>query len=361
MNAKAAVMYKAHEPLVIEEIEIDKPDRREVLIRTSYAGVCHSDLHFIEGLYPHPCPCVLGHESAGVVEAVGEDVTYVKKGDHVITCLSTFCGECEYCLTGRMSLCQSPTTKRDPKGAQRLGLKGGLLNQFINLSSYADHMLVHEHSLVKVRPEMPLDRAALIGCGVMTGVGAVFHTAKVRPGDTVAVIGLGGIGLAAVNGAAIAGAGRIIAIDMVGAKLNLAKEFGATDVVDASQGDPVAQVKEMTGGGVQYSFECVGLKKTAEDCFKMLARGGTATIIGMIPVGTRIELHGPEFLGEKKIQGSAMGSNRFRVDMPRLVDFYLRGDLKLDRLISGRLSLSQINDAFAQLKTGAVARNVIAF
>jgi S-(hydroxymethyl)glutathione dehydrogenase/alcohol dehydrogenase len=361
MKAKAAVMYKAHEPLVIEEIDIDKPGRREVLIRTAFAGVCHSDLHFIEGLYPHPCPCVLGHESAGIVEEVGEDVTYVKKGDHVITCLSTFCGECEYCLTGRMSLCQSPQTKRDPKSPQRLGLKGGPLNQFINLSSYAEYMLVHEHSLVKVRPDMPLDRAALIGCGVMTGVGAVFHTAKVEPGSTVAVIGLGGIGLAAVNGAAIAGAGRIIAIDMVGSKLNLAKEFGATDVVDASAGDPVAQVKEMTGGGVHYAFECVGLKKTAEDAFRMLARGGAATIIGMIPVGTKIELHGPEFLGEKKIQGSAMGSNRFRVDMPRLVDFYIRGDLKLDRLISGRLSLSQINDAFAQLKTGAVARNVIAF
>jgi S-(hydroxymethyl)glutathione dehydrogenase/alcohol dehydrogenase len=173
---------------------------------------------------------------------------------------------------------------------------------------------------------------------------------------------MGGIGLAAVNGAAIAGASKIIAVDRVGSKLNLAKEFGATDVVDASAGgDVVKQIKEMTDGGVEYSFECVGLKVTAEQCFSMLRRGGTATIIGMIPVGTKIELHGPEFLGEKKIQGSAMGSNRFRLDMPRLVDFYLRGDLKLDQLISGRLKLPQINDAFAQLKTGEVARNVIAF
>lgn len=361
MKMKAAVMRQAKQPLAIEDVEIDKPGRREVLIKTSFAGVCHSDLHFVEGLYPHPCPCVLGHESAGVVEAVGEDVTYVKKGDHVITCLSTFCGECEHCLTGHMSLCNSPTTKRDPKGAQRLSIDGGPMHQFINLSSYAEYMLIHEHSLVKVRPDMPLDRAALIGCGVMTGVGAVFHTAKVRPGETVAVIGLGGIGLAAVNGAAIAGAGRIIAIDRVGSKLNLAKEFGATDVIDATAGDPVAQVKELTGGGVHYSFECVGMKQTAEDSFKMLARGGTATIIGMIPVGTKIELHGPDFLPERKIQGSAMGSNRFRVDMPRLVDFYLRGDLKLDQLISGRLPLGQINEAFKQMKTGEVARNVIAF
>jgi len=361
MKVKAAVMHKANEPLTIDEIELDKPARREVLIKTAFAGVCHSDLHFAEGLYPFPCPCVLGHESAGVVEAVGEDVTYVKPGDHVITCLSTFCGECEFCLTGRMSLCLSPSTKRDPKGAQRMRYKGQPITQFINLSSYADHMLVHEHSLVKIRPDMPLDRAALIGCGVMTGVGAVFHTAKVPPGSTVAVVGLGGIGLAAVNGAAIAGVGRIIAVDMVGSKLNLAKEFGATDVVNAADGDPVKQIKEMTDGGVEFSFECVGLKKTAEQCFSMLRRGGTATVIGMIPVGTRIELHGPEFLAEKKIQGSAMGSNRFRLDMPRLIDFYLRGDLKLDKMISGTLKLEQINDAFKQLKTGEVARNVIAF
>jgi len=361
MKIKAAMMHKAKEPLTIEEIELDSPGRREVLIRTAFAGVCHSDLHFQEGLYPFPCPCVLGHESAGVVEAVGEDVTYVKPGDHVITCLSTFCGECEFCLTGRMSLCISPTTKRDPKGKQRMSWNGQPLTQFINLSSYAEAMLVHEHSLVKVRKDMPLDRAALIGCGVMTGVGAVFHTAKVPPGATVAVVGLGGIGLAAVNGAAIAGAGRIIAVDRLGSKLNLAKEFGATDVVDASAGDPVKQIKDMTEGGVEYAFECVGLKVTAEQCFSMLRRGGTATVIGMIPVGTRIELHGPEFLAEKKIQGSAMGSNKFRLDMPKLIEFYLRGDLKLDQLISGRLKLPQINEAFAQLKTGEVARNVIAF
>ncbi|MDP6344096.1 MAG: Zn-dependent alcohol dehydrogenase [Alphaproteobacteria bacterium] len=361
MKAKAAVMYKAHEPLSIEEIDIDKPTRREVLIRTAFAGVCHSDLHFIDGLYPIPCPCVLGHESAGVVEAVGEDVTYVKPGDHVITCLSTFCGECEYCLTGRMSLCLSPLTKRAPDGDQRLSLNGEVVTQFANLSSYAEYILTHEHSLVKVREDMPLDRAALIGCGVMTGVGAVFHTAKVEPGSTVAVIGCGGIGLAAINGAAIAGAGRIIAVDMVGSKLNLAKEFGATDVVDGSEGGVVEAIRELTGGGVHYSFECVGLKDTAEQAFKMLQRGGCATVIGMIPVGTKIELHGPDFLGEKKIQGSAMGSNRFRIDMPRLTDFYLRGDLKLDTMISGRIKLEQINDAMDELKTGEIARNVIAF
>jgi len=361
MKAKAAVMRAAHEPLTIEEIEVDKPARREVLIRTAFAGVCHSDLHFIEGLYPIPCPCVLGHESAGVIEAVGEDVTYVKPGDHVITCLSTFCGECEFCLTGRMSLCQSPMVQRAKDGPQRLSQNGEVVGQFANLSSYAEYILTHEHSVVKVREDMPLDRAALIGCGVMTGVGAVFHTAKVEPGSTVAVFGCGGIGLSAINGAAIAGAGQIIAIDMLGSKLNLAKEFGATDVVNPADGDVVKQIRSLTDGGVHYSFEAVGLKATAEQSFRALRRGGTATIIGMVPVGTNVELHGPEFLQEKKIQGSSMGSNRFRVDMPRLVEFYMRGDLKLDQMISGRIKLEQINDAMAELKTGEVARNVIAF
>ena len=222
-------------------------------------------------------------------------------------------------------------------------------------------MLVHEHAIVKVRDDMPLDRAALIGCGVMTGVGAVFHTAKVEPGMDVAIIGCGGVGLAAVNGAAIAGAGRIIAVDTVGSKLNLAKEFGATHVIDASEKDMVGEVREITGGGVHHAVECIGLKVTAENAFRMIRPGGTATIVGMIPVGTKIELHGPEFLREKRIQGSTMGSNRFRVDMPRLVDFYLNGKLHLDEMITQRIELEDINTAFADMKSGSVARSVIMF
>jgi len=287
--------------------------------------------------------------------------SYVKKGDHVITCLSTFCGECEFCLTGRMTLCESPMVQRARDGQQRLSQNGEVVGQFANLSSYAEMILTHEHSVVKIREDMPLDTAALIGCGVMTGVGAVFHTAKVEPGSTVAVFGCGGIGLSAINGAKIAGAGQIIAVDMVGSKLNLAKEFGATDVVNPADGDAVKQIRSLTDGGVEYSFEAVGLKLTAEQSFRALRRGGTATIIGMVPVGTNVELHGPDFLREKKIQGSSMGSNHFRVDMPRLVEFYLRGDLKLDQMISGRIKLEEINDAMDQLKTGEVARNVIAF
>jgi S-(hydroxymethyl)glutathione dehydrogenase/alcohol dehydrogenase len=222
-------------------------------------------------------------------------------------------------------------------------------------------MLVHEHACVAIRPDMPLDRAALIGCGVMTGVGAVINGSHVRPGETVAVIGLGGVGLAAVNGAAIAGAGRVIAIDVGTAKQNLAKEFGATDFLDASEPDVVKRVKALTGGGVQHSFEAVGLSKTAEQAFTMLRRGGTANIIGMIPMGETINLMGAAFLDEKRIQGSQMGSNRFPVDMPRLVDMYMAGKLKLDQMISRRIKLEEVNDAFAEMKTGAIARSVIVF
>ena len=359
---KAAVLHAVHQPLTIEDVQLAKPGPREVLIRTKVAGICHSDLHFADGAYPHPMPCVLGHESAGIVEAVGEDVTYVKPGDHVVTCLSVFCGYCEQCLTGHPSLCQSAEIKLPPGVSRRLSWKGGeVMHQFLNLSSYAEAMLVHEHALVKIRPDMPLDRAALIGCGVLTGVGAVFHTAKVEPGSSVAVIGCGGVGLACVNGAALAGAGRIIAVDTVPAKLELAKQIGATDVVNAKETDPVKHINAMTGGGVNYSFECLGAKVTAEQAFRMLAVGGTATIIGMIPVGTKIELHGPDFLRERKIQGSLMGSNRFRVDMPRLVEFYLQGKLHLDHLISGQLKLEQINEGFDALRGGGVVRNVIMF
>jgi S-(hydroxymethyl)glutathione dehydrogenase/alcohol dehydrogenase len=222
-------------------------------------------------------------------------------------------------------------------------------------------MLVHEHAVAKIRPDMPLDRAALIGCGVLTGYGAVVHTAKVEPGSKVAILGCGGVGLATINGAALAGAGQIIAIDTLPAKLELAKQMGATDVVNASEGDVVKRVRSLTSGGVNYAFEALGAKVTAEQAFSMLAPGGVATIIGMIPVGTKIELHGVDFLAERKIQGSMMGSNRFRIDMPRLVEFYMQGKLHLDHLISGRIKLDQINEGFQALRSGSAVRSVIEF
>ena len=358
---KAAVLREVHTPLTIEDVDVSTPGPHEVLVRTVAAGVCHSDVHFQQALYPTPMPIVLGHESAGIVEAVGSEVRYVKPGDHVITCLSVFCGHCNYCTTGRPNLCNREGLQRGENEPPRLSRGGEVMHQFANLSSYAEQMLVHEHAVVKVREDMPLDRAALIGCGVTTGVGAVINTAKVSPGSTVAVIGCGGVGLSAVQGAAIAGAGRIIAIDTRPAKLELAQICGATDLINAAASDPVRQVRDMTGGGVEYSFEAIGLKTTAEQAFAMLAKGGTATVIGMIPVGTSIELKGSDFLQEKKIQGSSMGSNRFRVDMPRYVDMYLSGKLKLDEMISREITLDQINDAFAALLQGEVARQIIRF
>ena len=358
---KAAVLHAPHQPMTIQQVAIDKPGRREVLVRTAAAGLCHSDLHFIEGAYPTPVPTVLGHESAGVVEAVGEDVTYLRPGDHVISCLSVFCGHCEFCLSGHPSICQTAEVKLPPGVAKRLTWQGKHLNQFLNLSSFAEQMLVHEHALVKVRDDMPLDLASLIGCSVVTGYGAVVHTAKIAPGSTVAVFGAGGIGLATINAAQIAGAGRIIAIDKEPFKLELAKTFGATDVLDASAGDTVKRILALSGGGVHYSFECIGLKATAEQSFSALRSGGTATLIGMIPVGTRIELHGVDFLRERRIQGCMMGSNRFRTDMPRLIEFYLQGRLHLEEMVSARIALEQINEGFARLKTGGIARDVIVF
>ena len=358
---KAAVFREVNVPMEIEEVTVSKPGPREVLIRTKAAGICHSDMHFFNGSYPGKLPMVLGHESAGIVEQVGSDVHYVKPGDHVITCLSVFCGHCDQCLTGHLSLCQEPEMSRGKEEEPRISHNDQPLTPFAQLGSFAEMMLVHEHALVKVREDMPMDRAALIGCGVTTGIGAVIHTASVEPGSTVAVIGCGGIGLSAINGAALAGASRIIAVDMVASKLELARKFGATDLVDASDGEAIENVRELTGGGVHYSFEAIGLKATAEQAFRMLRPGGTATVIGMIPPGQMVELHGVDFLAEKKIQGSMMGSNRFRVDMPRFVDFYLQGKLHLADMISNRIALSDINEGMAALETGEIARSVIMF
>jgi S-(hydroxymethyl)glutathione dehydrogenase/alcohol dehydrogenase len=235
------------------------------------------------------------------------------------------------------------------------------VNQYLHLSSFAEQMLIHEQALVKIDRDMPLDKAALIGCGVTTGLGAVFRTARVAPGETVAVIGCGGIGLSAVQGARIAGANKIVAVDTAVSKLELAEQMGATHVVDASDDDPVEAVKELTGGGVHHAFEAVGLKQTAEQAYQMLRNGGQATVIGMIPVGTKIEVHGPDLLYEKTLTGSNMGSNQFRTDMPRFVDMYLTGRLHLDEMVSKRIRLDEINGGFEDMKSGNVARSVIVF
>ena len=357
---KAAVFHGPQKPLTIENVEVAQPIEREVLVRTVASGVCHSDLHFVDGYYQFPTPAILGHEAAGIVEAVGPHVTEFQRGDHVIACLSVFCGHCSYCLTGRTHLCQSRPV-RSPQQPPKLTWNGSPVNQFANLSAYAEKMLVHENGLVKVKNDMPLDRAALIGCGVTTGVGAVLNTARVEAGATVAVYGAGGVGLAVIQGARIAGAGMIIAVDVFEKKLAQARELGATHAVDASKVDPVKTIREMTGGGVEYAFEAIGLKKAAEQAFECIRPGGTATVIGMIPVGQKLELEGSVFLREKRIQGCSMGSNRFKVDMPKYVDFYQRGLLRLDEMITRRGKLEDVNEAFRAMKAGEVARTVLMF
>ena len=358
---RAAILRAVGEPLTIEEIDIDDPGPGEVRIRTAAAGVCHSDLHFVEGLYDTAMPCVPGHESAGVVTAVWTGVSYLAPGDHVITCMSAFCGVCRNCTAGRPVLCESTETWRPTTAPPRLSQGDEPLVQLYNLGSYAEEMLVHERACVKVRDDMPLDRGALIGCAVMTGFGAVTNTARVGVGSSVAVIGCGGIGLSAINGAAIAGAGTVIAIDIGPAKLEMALTFGATHTIDASLHDPVEAVRHLTNGGVDHAFEAVGSKATAEQAYEMVRYGGTAVVIGMVPQGQKLEIDAESLLMEKTLTGSNMGSNRFREDMPQLVEFYLDDRLHLDAMITRRMALDDINEAFAAMRSGEVARSVIVF
>lgn len=356
---KAAVLFAPNQPLGIEDVDIDEPQPNEVVIKTAAAGVCHSDLHFMEGKYPYPVPTVLGHESAGTVEKVGSAVTRVKPGDRVVVAFVTSCGVCNSCVTGKPYLC-SNTGALGRIGRIKLGDKP--MMQFANTSAFAEQQLVHENALVHVPDDVPMEVAALVGCSVMTGVGAVSNTVKMPVGSTVAVVGAGGVGLNIIQGAKLAGASRIIAVDLLENKLAAAREFGATDVVDASTGDSVQAVKNLTGGGVDYAFEAIGLAKTAEQCWGMIKPGGKAVVVGMVPIGQTVNLPGHEFvLGEKSMLGSFYGSTRQQYDMPWLMELYRQKRLKIDELITRRYKLSEINEAYEALKNGEVNRSVIMF
>ncbi|KHS48202.1 Zn-dependent alcohol dehydrogenase [Novosphingobium subterraneum] len=359
---KAAVLVEPGKPLEIQDLTVSKPGPHEVLIRTAACGLCHSDLHFIEGAYPHPLPAVPGHEAAGIVEAVGSEVRTVKVGDAVVTCLSAFCGHCEFCVTGRMSLCLGADTRRGVGAPPRLTRTddGSTVNQMLNLSAFAEQMLVHEHACVAITPDMPLDRAAVIGCAVTTGAGAVFNAAKLTPGETICVVGCGGVGLATVNAAKIAGAGRIIAVDPMPEKRELALKLGATDAIDAGP-DAAREIVEMTKGGVHHAIEAVGRPASGDLAVASLRRGGTATILGMMPLNHKVGLSAMDLLSDKKLQGAIMGGNHFPVDLPRLVDFYMRGLLDLDTIIAERIPLEGINVGFEKMKQGNSARSVIVF
>ena len=359
---KAAVLFDSPGELQICDVVTDRPGPREVLVQVKATGLCHSDFHYLSRAMPLPEPRVFGHEGAGVVEAVGDEVSYLNPGDHVIGFPVPFCGNCEWCLSGRPTLCEREGLARDPSQPPRLSLASGEpLVQFADLGTFAEQMLVHEHSLVRIDRDIPFDIAALVGCAVPTGVGAVIRTAKVPAGATVAVVGCGGVGLNVIQGAVIAGASRIVAIDINDGKLDFARRFGATDLINNSAGDAVEQVADLIpgAGGVDYSFEALGLKQTIELAFALLRRGGTATVIGL-GVGT-FEIPAASILQELKIQGSVMGSVQFRRDLPYLLDMYAAGRLKLKELVSRRISLDEINEGYAAITDGSVARSVVVF
>lgn len=358
---KAAVLEQANRPLTIEQIDIDQPRDNEVLVRVVASGVCHSDLHFIDGSWRTRYPVVLGHEAAGVVEQVGQDVTYVTPGDHVVISFHPFCGTCRFCVSGRPNLCQSGQIRKGEQSS-RLTRDGQPITQFAQVGSFAEYVLVNEGGVVKIRKDAPLDKVALVGCGVTTGVGAVINTAKVEPGSKVAVIGAGGVGLNVIQGANLAGAAQIIAIDMLDNKLEMARTFGATDTVNASKSDPVEAVKELTSGELDYSFEVIGNTRAMQQAYDMVGRGGTMVVVGMAPLGSHLEIDPVSlFFNEKTIKGCYYGSTRARVDMPKLVDLYMAGKLKLDELVSRTYPLEGVNDAFTAMQQGEVARSILSF
>jgi S-(hydroxymethyl)glutathione dehydrogenase / alcohol dehydrogenase len=356
---KAAVLQEFCSELVIQDVTPADPTPDEVLVRVVASGVCHSDRTAQQGANPLPLPLILGHEVGGVVESVGRDVTYVDRGDHVVTNVSASCGRCRWCRRGQVQHCENKHRSRPPGAGPRLSMGGVAVEPFVGLGGFAELLLVHQSAVVKVPPEMPLDRAALLGCAVTTGVGAVRNAANVQPGETVAVIGCGGVGLNAIQGARLCGASRIIAIDRIGSKLDRASLFGATDVVDAGRLDPVTAVRELTGVGVDHAIEVVGLAATMQQAFAMLDVRGQVTMIGVPRPEVRVELPAAEFLIEKRFVGSRVGSGPPRIEVPRLCELYLDGRLMLDELISDRPRLAEVNRALDDLDNPLGARAVL--
>ena len=366
MKTRAAVMYEHNQPVIVEELELDEPKANEVLIRTAASGVCHSDLSVVTGTIFYDAAVALGHEGAGVIERVGDDVTEFHPGDHVILSFVSYCGSCRMCQMEKVCLCESYDVPRGFQldGTYRLhNSSGDGILQMARIATMSEYMVVPEQNLVKVDEHYSLEKAALVGCGVTTGVGAVLNTAKVEPGSSVAVIGTGGVGLNAIQGAVLAQAERIIAVDIAEKKLNFAKSFGATDVVNASTCDPVEAVRELTAGlGVDYAFEVIGNPKTIVQAYNMVRAAGTAVIVGMAHHQSDVSIPAQHLVStERQLIGSFYGSCQPKVDMPKLLDLYTEGKLKLDELITRHYRLEQINEAFADMEAGENARGVILF
>lgn len=364
MKTKAAVLYQPNTPLVIEELDLQEPGDGEVLVKISAAGVCHSDYHVMKGEWSSPLPVVLGHEGAGIVERIGTGVKNVKVGDHVILNFRPNCGWCGHCVRGQPVLCNGSATPRNEMfaGGSRMSLRGETVHHFARTSCFSEYAVVQESGAVPVRHDMPLDKAALIGCSVMTGVGAVINTARVEPGSSVVVLGCGGVGLNCVQGALLAGADKIIAVDIKQNKLDYAREFGATDVINSSNQDPIAAIHELTGGGADFAFEALGRAETIEQAYESIRPGGKAVVVGMAPEEDKIAINALSLpRNEKILMGSYYGSARPWIDLPRLVDLYLAKRLRVDELVTRTYSLDEINVAYEALAQGDVARSIIVF
>jgi alcohol dehydrogenase len=374
MKIRAAVLnavgakppFAETKPLVIEELDLEGPGHGEVLVKIAAAGLCHSDLSVINGDRPRPMPMALGHEAAGVVEALGEDVTDLKRGDHVVMVFVPSCGHCLPCSEGRPALCepgaQANTAGTLLGGGRRLSRNGTPVNHHLGCSAFAEYATVSRRSLVKIDHELPLAEAALFGCAVLTGVGAVVNTAQVRAGASTAVIGLGGVGLASVLGARAAGARHIIAVDLSDAKLELAKSLGATHTFNASNADCQEQIREATHGGVEYAFELAGSIRALELAYKITRRGGTTVTAGLPPATATIAISPVNLVAEERtVKGSYIGTCVPSRDIPRYVDLYRQGKLAVNRLMTGTLALDDINRGFDLLHEGKAVRQVVVF
>ncbi len=356
---RAAVYVEQDQPLVVEELEPVEPGARDVVVQIAASGVCHSDLSATNGTLPMPPPCILGHEGAGTVDWVGSEVSHLQPGDRVVATFVPACGTCWYCLHDSSNLCTGTAETAMLPRARRPD--GTTATGFTGLGTFADVMTVRESQAVKVDTDVPDEQLALIGCGVTTGVGAALNTARVEPGSTVAVIGCGGVGQAVVQGARIAGAARIIAIDPVEMKRKAAEQLGATDLVDPTGADPVAQVQELTGGrGADYAFEVIGRPETILQAFLTARRGGTAVVVGMPRMDSEVTLPGfAMFYDEKRLLGCVYGSAQVRRDFPRFISLVETGRLDLGAMVSRRIALDEVNDAFRAMEAGEVIRSVI--
>jgi S-(hydroxymethyl)glutathione dehydrogenase/alcohol dehydrogenase len=370
MKVKAAVAWGPGQPLKIETVDLEGPKKGEVLIKLAATGVCHTDAYTLSGVDPEGLfPVILGHEGAGIVEAVGEEVTSVQKGDHVIPLYTPECRTCKFCLSGKTNLCQRirETQGRGlmPDGTTRFSKDGQPIYHYMGTSTFAEYTVVAEISLAKISPLAPLDKVCLLGCGVTTGIGAVLNTAKVEAGATVAVFGLGGIGLSVIQGAKLARAGRILAIDINPSKFELARRFGATDCLNPKElgGKTLVQtIVEMTDGGVDYSFECVGSVQLMRQALECCHKGwGQSIIIGVAGAGEEIATRPFQLVTGRVWKGSAFGGVKGRTELPTYVDRYMAGIINIDDLVTNTMPLDRINDAFAQMHQGQSIRTVITF